>query len=68
VADRRVNTVNRRREFFHATAAEAKQHLSELAGELLEFQDVPDALEYRQGLKSVSSEVDARRAPEPDRC
>jgi hypothetical protein len=44
----RVNTVNRRREFFHATPLEVKAHLAELAGELLQFQDVPDALEYRQ--------------------
>jgi hypothetical protein len=50
LADRRVNVVNRRREFFRATALEAKAHLAELAGELLEFQDVPDALEYRQCL------------------
>jgi hypothetical protein len=44
----RVNTVNRRREFFRATALEVKAHLAELAGELLQFQDVPDALEFRQ--------------------
>ncbi len=52
LADRRVNTVNRRREFFYATAAEAKEHLGGLAGELLEFQDIPEALEYRQCLRS----------------
>jgi len=44
----RVNTVNRRREFFRATPLEAKEHLAALAGELLQYQDVPDALEYRQ--------------------
>jgi hypothetical protein len=48
MAPLRVNTVNRRREFFHATPLEVKAHLAELAGELLQFQDVPDALEYRQ--------------------
>jgi len=46
----RVNLVNRRREFFRATPIEAKAHLAELAGELLQFQEVPEALEYRQGL------------------
>lgn len=47
---RRVNVVNMRREFFRVTPAHAKEHLSQLAGELLEFHDVPEALEYRQGL------------------
>ncbi|HWV87452.1 MAG TPA: GIY-YIG nuclease family protein [Capillimicrobium sp.] len=51
--DRRINRVNLRREFFRATPAEVKQHLLELAGELLEFTDVPEALEYRQSLHMV---------------
>lgn len=46
----RVNTVNRRREFFRVTPLEVKAHLAELAGELLQFQDVPEALEYRQSV------------------
>lgn len=50
LAERRVNVVNRRREFFKASPLEAKGHLAELAGELLEFEDVPEALEYRQSL------------------
>lgn len=49
----RVNIVNRRREFFRATPAEVKVHLAELAGELLQFQEVPEALEYRQCLALV---------------
>jgi hypothetical protein len=44
----RVNIVNRRREFFRATPAEVKVLLAELAGELLEYHEVPEALEYRQ--------------------
>jgi hypothetical protein len=44
----RVNIVNRRREFFRATPLEVKAHLGELAGELLEFREVPEAIEYRQ--------------------
>ena len=50
LASHRVNLVNRRREFFAATPGEVKTHLAELAGELLEFTDAPEALEYRQGL------------------
>jgi hypothetical protein len=48
LGDRRVNMVNRRREFFRAAPLEVKAHLAELAGELLQFEDVPEALEYRQ--------------------
>ena len=47
---RRVNTVNRRREFFRVTPLEVKAYLAELTGELLQFQDVPEALEYRQSV------------------
>jgi hypothetical protein len=43
--------VNLRREFFLATPAEAKRHLSELAGELLSFQDIAEALEFRQSME-----------------
>ncbi|HEV7509529.1 MAG TPA: DUF4041 domain-containing protein [Thermoanaerobaculia bacterium] len=50
LAESRVNLVNRRREFFRATPLEVKEHLAELAGELLQFQDLPEALEYRQCL------------------
>lgn len=55
LSERRVNIVNQRREFFRATAAETKVHLAELAGELLQFQDTPEALEYRQGLARLKS-------------
>ncbi|UQU62796.1 DUF4041 domain-containing protein [Couchioplanes caeruleus] len=48
LADRRVNMVNHRREFFYATPAEAKQHLKDLAGNLLQYEETPVALEYRQ--------------------
>lgn len=59
LATKRVNIVNRRREFFRATAVEAKEHLSQLAGELLEFQDIPEALEYRQSLQPVDTGAEA---------
>lgn len=55
LAELRVNIVNRRREFFRATPSEVKAHLAELAGELLQFQDVPEALEYRQGLSRAQN-------------
>lgn len=45
---RRVNTVNRRREFFSATPSEVKEVLAALAGDLLQFQEIPEAIEYRQ--------------------
>ncbi|KGM13572.1 DUF4041 domain-containing protein [Cellulomonas bogoriensis] len=48
LADRRVNRVNLRREFFYATPHEALEHLRDLAGEVLSFEEVPEALEYRQ--------------------
>ncbi len=48
LADRRVNKVNLRREFFYATPAEVKEHLLEVAGDLLSFEESPEALEYHQ--------------------
>lgn len=51
LANARVNLVNRRREFFRVTPSEAKAYLSEFAGELLQFNETPEALEYRQCLR-----------------
>lgn len=48
LADRRVNLVNRRREFFYASPEDAKQLLLELAGHILKYEDLPEALEYHQ--------------------
>lgn len=56
LASKRVNLVNHRREFFRATALEAKELLAELAGDLLTFHDIPDALEFRQSQR-LASEV-----------
>jgi hypothetical protein len=44
----RVNRVNPRREFFYCTPQEAKTHLLDLAGELLQFDENAEAVEYRQ--------------------
>jgi hypothetical protein len=48
LADRRVNRVNLRREFFYATPGEARDHLKVLTGELLQFEEFPEAVEYHQ--------------------
>ncbi|MBO2457811.1 DUF4041 domain-containing protein [Actinomadura violacea] len=51
-AEHRVNQVNLRREFFYATPAEVREALERLAGNhLLEYNEVPEALEYRAGRK-----------------
>lgn len=47
-ADRRVNHVNQRREFFFASPAEVREVLAEKVGGLLEFNEEPEALEYLQ--------------------
>ncbi|WP_255658273.1 DUF4041 domain-containing protein [Actinoplanes sp. L3-i22] len=57
LADRRVNLVNQRREFFYATPAEAKRHLMELTGNLLQYEETPAALEYRQSLNQPRRNV-----------
>ena len=48
-ADRRVNQVNTRREFFYASPAEVREILSRIAGSglLLEFNEIAEALEWR---------------------
>ncbi len=57
LADRRVNRVNTRREYFYATPQEVKAHLLDVAGELLSYEDTPEALEYRQSLNLASNEA-----------
>jgi hypothetical protein len=47
-ADRRLNFVNERREFFFSTPAEVRQVLEQHAGGLLEFREEPAAPEYHQ--------------------
>lgn len=57
LVDARVNLVNRRREFFRVTPLEVKALLAELAGELLQFTEVPEALEYRQSMAARTGPV-----------
>src|SRR4051794_22389241 len=56
LADRRVNRVNLRREFFYATPAEARGHLLELAGNLLQFEELPEAVEYHQSMNALKGQ------------
>lgn len=59
-ADRRVNLVNLRREFFYATPGEVEAALQELEGSVLEFTELAEALEWRQSetsRRSAHSEV-----------
>ncbi|MEW2548822.1 DUF4041 domain-containing protein [Streptomyces sp. NPDC047002] len=47
-ASRRVNRVNRRKEFFYVTPSEVRDALERYAGEhVVEFNEVPQALEWR---------------------
>lgn len=61
-ADRRLNRVNERREFFFATPAEVRQILAARTGGLLEFTEAPTAEEYYQ---SKGSWPDAPRSTPP---
>ena len=47
-ANRRVNFVNAHREFFSVTPLEVKAALVELRGSVLQFVEVPEALEWHQ--------------------
>lgn len=47
-ADRKVNLINTRREFFYVTPAEVKEELLKVAGNILEYIDEPDATQYRE--------------------
>jgi hypothetical protein len=47
-AERRVNHVNQRREFYFASPAEVRVVLAERVGNLLEFTEEPEATQYRQ--------------------
>lgn len=47
-ADKRVNRVNLRREFFYATPVEVREHLAEVAGDLIEFREDPEAAQFRE--------------------
>ncbi|WP_307816069.1 DUF4041 domain-containing protein [Myceligenerans indicum] len=54
MAERRVNRVNLRREFFYATPHQVLDHLRDLAGDVLQFDEVPEAIEFRQSQSLAS--------------
>ena len=65
-ASRRVNRVNTRREFFYATPAEVRDALSQIAGNLLEFTDEPEAEQYRLSLQMAAEEARKTTPPQEE--
>ena len=53
LADKRVNRVNHRREFFFASPSEVRGLLGSVAGDLLQYEEVPEATEYRQSMTTT---------------
>jgi hypothetical protein len=51
--------VNLRREFFYATPAVARDLLLDLAGDLLQFDELPEALEFHQSATEAESVTSA---------
>jgi hypothetical protein len=47
-ADKRVNMVNARREFFYVTPAEVRVALEDAKASLISFEEAPEAVEWRQ--------------------
>jgi hypothetical protein len=60
-AERRVNHVNLRREFFFATPAEVRNVLLEQVGNLLEFVEEPDASQFLQSKRYWPTHIDSAR-------
>lgn len=54
LADKRVNRVNLRREFFYATPAEVRDLLADVAGDLLEYTEDAEAFEYHQSVNDAA--------------
>jgi hypothetical protein len=63
LVDRRVNRINTRREFFYATPEEVKAHLLEVAGDILSYEETPEALEYRQSRNLAEESLDSDSPP-----
>lgn len=68
-ANKRVNRINTRREFFYATPAEVRDVLTQIAGNLLEFTNEPEAEQYRLSLQlaeQAADPTDEPARPDPD--
>jgi hypothetical protein len=63
-SSRRVNWVNERKEFFFATPAEVRAALAEKLGNLLEFKERVESMEF---LQSVGYWPERVQPPEPSR-
>ncbi|MGO1974762.1 MAG: DUF4041 domain-containing protein [Propionibacteriaceae bacterium] len=62
---KRVNRVNRRREFFRATPAEVRVLLLSLEGDITHYEEFPEADEFRQSGKiGISLPEDAALTPQ----
>lgn len=68
LARQRVNNVNLRREFFYATPAEARDLLGSLTGELLQFQDEPEAVEFHQSRNLRDADAEPITPPDSTRA
>lgn len=66
-ASKRVNRVNLRREFFYATPAEVREHLAEVAGDLIEFREDPEAAQFRESQQLAEQGVAESAHPDADR-
>ncbi len=55
--DRKLNMVNKRREFFHVTLDEIKEVVKENFDKTVEFIDTPDAEQYRVSLKMQQAQA-----------
>ncbi|MFE1078344.1 DUF4041 domain-containing protein [Nocardiopsis alba] len=56
LADKRVNRVNLRREFFYTSPSEVRELLGSVAGDLIQYEEVPEAVEYRQSTRASEEE------------
>jgi hypothetical protein len=69
-AERRVNLVNLRREFFYATPEEVRRELLKLKGDITQFEEIPEAPEFRQSSSSrtapAMTSADAQARGESD--
>jgi seryl-tRNA synthetase len=61
LADKRVNLVNMRREFFRVHPTEVRIILEQLGEALLQWQEEPEALEWRQSSTQLREEVETSR-------
>ena len=53
LAEKRVNRVNLRREFFYTSPSEVRELLGSVAGDLVQYEEVPEAAEYRQSTRTA---------------